>query len=266
MDYWKHWSLFSPPFTSEARRGIEPAFYCGTPQREAIARLHYLIGSNLSCGLMIAESGCGLTTLLGHVSRSTGIGDTAVETVLTSGQVASENDAWEQLAAAMRVRLSGNGVANDVLTQAELLCRQDVRLVWLVDGCDSSTARVARKLMDSRFSMTAVLAAHSEHARQVCVEVGQCPLRMELTPLSLEETSQYVNWCLQNVRAASAVAGQEAIFTDTALVRLHELSEGRIGWIGRIAELGLMIGAAHQMQHVDVDLLESVQAELVRAA
>lgn len=265
MDYWKHWSLSSPPFARSRERDLGADFYCGTPQREAIARLHYLIGGNLDCGLLIADAGCGLSSLLDHVSQSTGIGDTAVETVLTSGNNGSEADAWERLASVMRVRSSGAGVSHDVQMQAKLLARQDVRLVWLVDGCDAFAARVARTLMNSS-AMTVLLGVNPDDAREVCVEVGQCPLRMDLSPFSLEETSRYVDWAIRNVRVATNQSSRDQVFADTALVRLHELSEGRIGWIGKIAELALMIGAAHQMNRIDVDLLESVQGELVRAA
>ncbi|MEM9645572.1 MAG: hypothetical protein AAF989_11325, partial [Planctomycetota bacterium] len=244
-------------------RQILPHFFAGTPQREAIARLHYLVAGGLDAGVMISETGCGLTTLLQHVSQSTGFGDTAIQTILTRGKVQTAEEVWTQLANQLRLPSQQNA-SSAVIHQCRALSRQLVRPVWFMDDCTETSASVARTLIESDAQLTVVLGTSIETAREACLQIGQCPLRIDLPPLSLEDSIRFTDWSLRLVRLPESKP--PAYFTDTALVRLHELSEGRMGWIGRIAELSLMIAAAHQMRHVDVDLLESVQGELVRAA
>ncbi|TWU65779.1 MULTISPECIES: hypothetical protein [Crateriforma] len=262
MDYLKHWSLHSNPFG----RCAEVGFFAGTPQREVIARFHCLVSGAMVGGLLMAEDGCGQTSLLRHLSQSTGFGDTAVQMIMTAGQVDSPDVPWQRIAHQLRLQTTPSKVPGKVIDQIRSLGRQGVRTVWMIDDCDRQTAEVAGELIRRESDLTIVLGVNGESARDCCLALGQVPLRMELPPFSLEDSCRYVRWAMESVVAGGRASEHSLPFTDTALVRLHELGEGRIGWIGRVAELALMIGSAHQLQKIDVALLESVQSELVRAA
>ncbi len=263
MDYLNHWSLESNPF---GRREASP-FFVGTPQRETIARLHCLISGGLISGLLVAQSGCGMTTLLQHVSLSAGFGDTAVQMILTGGRPGDRDEVWAQIAGQLRIHVgSVKELETKVTESIRSLSRQGVSTIWLIDDCDEISASVARTLVQQDRHFSVVLGVTPSQAQVACLAIGQCPLRMDLTPLSLEDSIRFVQSSLRQAMRVVAARNESAVFSDAALVRLHELGEGRMGWIGRVAELALMIGAAHGIEQIDVDLLESVQAELVRAA
>lgn len=263
MDYLNHWSLETNPF---GRRGIQP-FFMGTPQREAIARLHCLVSGGLVSGLLMAMPGCGLTSLLQHVSLSTGFGDTAVQMILTDGRADNRDDVWARIADQLRIQVPSNAdLESKVSDTIRSLSRQGVRTIWLIDQCEETSASTARQLVNQDRHFSVVMGVEPEQAQASCLAFGQCPLRIELTPLSLEDSIRFIDWSMQTSRRAGISQHEPAVFSDTALVRLHELGEGRMGLIGRVAELALIIGAAHQLKQINADLLESVQGELVRAA
>jgi len=262
MSYLSHWGLENSPF----RRGDHSRFFAGSSQREAIARLNYLIGGGLSCGLLLSYPSCGLTSILRHVSRSAGFGNTAVEMVLTSGDQDSASAVWTDLARALRVRPDPTSAPSRISDLIAVASRQGVRTIWLQDRSQTFAAQVARQLIDQHHAMTVVMGAGPDQAKELSVALGHCPLRIELCPLSVDEAAQYVSESLAASRRVVVPASRKQVFTDSALIRLHELSEGRIGQINDLCELSLMVAAANNFSQIDARLLESVCEETVRAA
>jgi len=257
MDYLRYWSLYEKPF---GRTG-GTRFFQGFPQREAIARLHYLVAGGISCGILLSPGGCGVTTLLGYVATSNGLGDCAVDMLRTRGDQPDQGAVYADLADALGiVSRHPTELAHQIPAVIDATSRQSVRTVWLIDGCGVAAAEVARRLIDRQFRFSAVMAADSRSAQGLAITLGCCPLRIELPPLSLDDTSRFVHHALR-----SSGASQE-IFTDAAMVRLHEIGQGRIGILTSVAELALIVGAAHEVPRIEPGLIETVQDELVRAA
>lgn len=256
MDFLKYWTLRDNPFGRKSGR----RFYAGAPQREAIARLTCLVSSGMTSGILLSPSGCGSTTLMRHVARSSGFGDCAVEMLWTGGQQDSVAGVYAELSAAMRLEHSSAIASEQVASAMDVTTRQSVRTVWLIDGCNSITATVARSLLDANRSLSVVMGTTPEAANQLLISLGHCPLRIELSELDLDETAAYV-------RHALYMAGcSEPVFSDSAIVRLYEIGEGRLGIISSLAEFALMVGASNQVQQINPSLIEAVQEELVRAA
>ncbi len=256
MDYLRYWSLLEKPFVRDAAK----RFYYGPPQREAIARLHYTVAGGMSSAVLTSPAGCGMTSLLRHVARSSGFGDCAVEMMLTRGDAQTPLEIFQSLARSLRIRTSPSTVESDVRSAITSTSRQDVRTVWLVDGAQDAAAQVARSLIDNDEKFTVVLATSPELAMRMAVQLGACPLRIEIPPLNLEDTGRFLMHCLY-----SAGCSKE-IFADPAIVRLHEISGGKLKQLSHLAELALLVGAANGVTRINSELLEAVQEELIQAA
>lgn len=261
MDYLKHWSLESQPFSGQTSGNI----FLGAPQKEAIARLHYLIAGGMEAGLVLAEPDCGLTTLFRYLSNTTGFGDTAVQMVLTRSPGSDPADIYRHLAKQLHLS-PGAADSLTVVDSISTLARQGVRMVWLADGATANEATVAAKLIDRCPGMTVLMGTRHDQSAVVCDRIGRLPLRLDLKPLSLPDSLRYIDWAMQRVRRPQPFDQPKTIFSDSALVRLHELGDGRMGWMGRIAEFSLMVGAANRLRMITTDVLELVQGELARAA
>jgi type II secretory pathway predicted ATPase ExeA len=257
MNFLQHWSLNHSPFGPVASGD---AFYAGLPQREAIARLDYLIRSETRSAVMLSERGCGATTLLSRVAGTSGLGNAAVDAVMTCGGVSSSAAAVARLAVTLGVDPFGDRAAQRVSETITAAGRNQVRTLWLVDRCDVHTARAAAMLATTTRSLCTVMCTSAQLANDLQGALDCCPLRIDLDPFELEDTIGYIRYSL-------ALAGTtNDVFADAALVRLHELSDGKIAFIAAIAQLALMAAASTGAPLVTADCVESVQHELVRAA
>lgn len=257
MPFYEKWSLKRAPFS---RFSAADAFFSGCSQREALARLHYMVESGQSCALLISSWGCGATTLLRHVAGSSGFGDTAVDVVMTNHQGKKADDAFRSLAVQLGASDRADRLWRNVLERTIASARQQVRTLWLVDDATPEAAQWARRLTSENRWVTAVITSEPESVGGIMGNLGACPLRIDLEPLSLQDTLNYIN------HAITAAGGHGEIFSDSAVVRMHELSEGRIAVVARLAELAMQTAAGHGLQKINSDLVEAVQSEFVRAA
>jgi type II secretory pathway predicted ATPase ExeA len=88
----------------------------------------------------------------------------------------------------------------------------------------------------------------------------QAELLVELEPLSLEESRAYLHGCV--VRAGRT----DPIFTNAAVLRLHELSDGVLRRLNRLADQALVAGAIQGQVCVDTETVEGVFHELGAAS
>ncbi len=256
MSYHSFWSLRSVPFGASE---LGQLYFAAKPQREAFARLHYLVGNGHPTGLLIGEAGCGRTALLKQIASSRGFGDIAVDVALTACGQQSKEESLQSLA--MQIGASPIGslwrsISERVLASA----RQKVRTLWLIDDASSEIARLGGSLVSENRWMTVIAVSPPEPSRFIATQLGACPLRIDVTPFSLTDTMQFVRHRLSEAGAT------RSIFSDSALVRLHELADGRVGILCQLAELAMTTAAAHGAQEIGADLIEAVQDEFVRAA
>jgi hypothetical protein len=257
MHFLQHWSLQRNPFGVVT---TSDAFFAGLPQREAIARLEYLVRSETRSALMLSERGSGSTTLLKRVSGTSGLGNNAVDAVLTTGGVGSTKAAFARLAVAMAIDPFGDRVVQRISESIAAAGRNQVRTLWLIDRCDAASAEAAAILSTTNRSICTVMCATESAARDLQPSLECCPLRIDLEPLQLDDTIGYVRY------AVASAGGSDDVFDDSALIRLHELTEGKIAFIAAIAQLSLMAAATLRANSVSAECVESCQHELVRAA
>jgi type II secretory pathway predicted ATPase ExeA len=256
MDYLKYWSIREKPFSRDSAR----RFFYGPPQREAIARLHYIVAGGMSCGILAAPSGCGMSSLIRHVARSSGFGDCAVEMVMTHVDAATPLEVFQSLADSLRLSTTPATVETDVRSAFSATSRQGVRTVWLVDGACETANAVARSLIDGDELLTVIAGTNPDRATRTAIQLGACPLRIELTPLGLEDVGLYL------LHALESVGCHHRVFADSAIVRLYEMTDGELKRLSQLAELALLVGAASRVKQVHAELIDAVQDELVRAA
>ncbi len=257
MPFYENWSMKYSPF---ARLDRAAHFFSGRPQREALARLHYLVDSGHSTGLLINQGGCGATRLLRHVAGSAGFGDTAVDVAMTHGRL----DRGDDVLAALALQLGASEACvspwQAVLDRTIASARQQVRTLWLIDEGTSEAAAWAGRLTSENAWVTAIVTTSCAEAGPLATALGGCPLRIDLEPLDVSDTFDFVHEML------AAAGGSTEVFTDSAMIRLHELAEGRIAVIGQLAELAMQTAAQHGLPRVGSDLVEAIQGEFVRAA
>jgi type II secretory pathway predicted ATPase ExeA len=82
--------------------------------------------------------------------------------------------------------------------------------------------------------------------------------RFLLAPATVEDTTEYVRYRL------AAAGTDRAIFPDDALATLHELSQGALRKIDRLATAALREAARRKKKLVDRDLVTRVAESVVR--
>jgi len=257
MHFLKHWSLQHVPFGPVASPEF---FYAGRSQREAIARIDYLVRSETRSALLLSERGCGATTLLRRVAGSSGLGNAAVDAVLTCGGVETLAAAVARLAVGLAVDPFGDRALQRISETIIAAGRHQVRTLWLIDRCDPQTAELADSLASSHRSLGVVMCTSTQAAEALHGTLDCCPLRIELEPFELHDTVAYIRF---GMAAAGAVGD---VFEDSAVVRLHELSDGKVAILSALAQLALTAAATLGARKVSADCIESAQHELVRAA
>lgn len=257
MSYLKYWSLQKTPFS---RPETADDFFPGRPQREAIARLDYLIRGGHTSGLMISQGRCGQTSLLRRVAESAGFGDCATDIVRTGAKGRSRDELLQHLAVRLGVTRWLSDRHRQVVERVVASGRQRVRTVWLIDDASLGAAEVASSLGAESPWFTAVLACSAETALKVAYSLGGCSLRIDLDPFALTDTAAFVR------HQVAAAGGANELYTDGAIVRLHELGEGRVATIAKLAELSLPVAAAAKAAQVGVEHVEAVEQEIVTTA
>ncbi len=261
MDYLGYWSLPQKPFAHDASR----RFFSGCPQREFIAGLNYLLIRDQRSAVLVSPAGCGTTSLLRRAARTCGIGDCAVEMLVTRGDQASAQRILADLSAALGLPSLSENPSDRIRATIAATARQSVRTVWLVDRCQLPAARVACELSASIPRFSVVLAVGLNHADRFTTMLAReplatAPMRMELEALSLPDTVDYVRQSLHQA------GGSSDCWSDAAIVRLHEIGQGRLAKMSTVAESAMVLAARHQMDAVGPETVEAAEERIAHAA
>ncbi len=149
------------------------------------------------------------------------------------------------------------GVADETAAAA----RGGARTVLVIDDADMAqpgSLRALSRLVGACPAMSMIAACRHDRYDQVLQELGGCPLKVELSPWELPEIRDYLQAGLRSA------GGRIDVFTDQAVIRLYELSEGLPGVIARLAELALLTGAGCRTNRIGPDLIEAAGNELMR--
>ena len=98
-----------------------------------------------------------------------------------------------------------------------------------------------------------------EHVRFARL-LGDSPVQVDLDPLNVEETADYLRCGLADVGC------KQTLFQDGAIVRLNELTAGAIADLAIAAEVSLAVAARYRMDAVTSSIVEAAMEMQAQAA
>lgn len=259
--YERYWGLAQPPFqTPQAQRQLAQSL----PLKEAQTRIEFVIDRGWPLALVVGPAGSGKSALLAHCACQAQRQGLWVTQVPCAGL--GETELLVRLAQGLKALPGSPDGRPDVLwlvlvDRLSELVLEGGRALWLLDDLDEAQPQAARRAAQlaalPAAPRTLVVSARPESIAHLPGRLLEhvC-LRIDLAPLSREETARYVH-------AALAAAGRpQPAFRDDALRRLHELSGGWPRKVDRLAELALVAGASQHLPQIDADTIDAVHQEL----
>ena len=256
MDYLGYWSLLRKPFLFDDAA----SFFAGVPQREAIAGLNYFLTNPLNAAFLVATPRCGMTWMLRRCKQMHGFGDCAAEVVVTDGNQHHRDTVHAELCAALGCHFTGDNAEHQIGRAIEATANQGIETIWLIDGCATAAARVAQDLIRSLVHFSVVIGTSRKSLGRQALLFDRNTMHIDLAPLSVDDTIQYVNYCLEHAGCT------RQLFPDNTAVRLHEVTGGAIAELAEVAESSLELAASHGMDQVTPAVVEAIDQQQVRRA
>jgi len=261
--YQSHWGLRESPFHGDL---VAQFLHQSPTHEEALARLQFLVKNHRRLGLLMGPSGSGKSLVL----------ETFAEQLRRHGRPVVKISLLGVKSAEMLWLLAAGWNLNpDPCTSAIALWRaitdrlrefyyQKLETAVLLDDADcadsqvlAQVARLARHDSSSEARLTLVLAGRREKMGRLGDHLlDLAELRIDLEPWDQADTANFLKTSL--VKAGS----KSPVFSESAIGRLHELSQGIPRRAAQLADLSLLAGAGANLQHIDADVVESAYHEL----
>jgi general secretion pathway protein A len=262
--YESFWGFPTSPFSGR----LNTRWFHQTPvHEEALARLFYLIEQQRGFGLLSGISGSGksitLKYLCEQVRRSQRrvafvdligldahqmLWQLAMQLDLAPSDSESRWSLWRRVTdqvISLRMARLQTVFVFDHFERADTTCHSLLeRLFWTAEADSGMATFIASVRSNDLPRLTGVLGELSD-------------LRVELTPLDIDETTEFVDALL------TKAGSDRSIFNRDAFVRIHSQSRGIPRQINRICELALIAGMAAEIDTVDGELIDSVADGLV---
>lgn len=261
--YETYWGFEESPF----RNLLDDSWFYESPSHEEVlARLHFLVDQQRLCGLLAGPRGTGKSLLLSvfvkqlrRSGRLTAVvdlcgvsGEELLQQLAEILQLAPvDSDSQYVLWRSLREHLRGLRLSQvqsififDHLDQAE-------------PDCESILQRLLCINIGSECWCTSVIAGPErlpDWAGSTLAELSD--LRIELTPLSESETSDFVKESLQRA------GRREELFEADALASIFELSGGVPRLINRLCDLSLLAGWGDEARSIDAATVVAVADQL----
>jgi type II secretory pathway predicted ATPase ExeA len=232
---------------------------------EAVARLVHVIEAGHRLAVLSATAGMGKSLVLARAinqarspSRRFALASSPVDAAALYGRLAhglgarglrldraTESEAWRALEQRVRVCLASG---------FQVILAVDEGGRPKIPGGHEATGRLGHLGASERGRVTVVLVVDSSEADEA-FGPSDWTLSIGLAPVTRAEAEMYL-------AAKLAAAGcTQAIFTPCAVTRLHLHSGGSPRGLDRLASLCLMAAAAHGLESITAEVVESVLGE-----
>lgn len=256
--YQTHWGLTKPPFPS----GLDPRlFYEGASQREALARLRFLLAHRRRLGLVLGSDGLGKSALLAVFAEQCRKGGSTVAEVDLLGLTAREFY-WRlgtELRATVRVEDDVVRLFRQLSDRLHENVLQNKQTVVVVDDLDQTGPDVlshVQRLLRTDAANSGWLTVVGSVTTNQLGRLGRpllelVDLRIDLEAWDELDTVGY----LQN--ALLEAGAERPLFDDTALTELYRLSAGTPRLINRLADFALLAGSSNSLEAVDAETIQA---------
>ena len=261
--YQSHWGLRQSPF----RNCLDLEYFYQNPvHEEALARLFFLVEQRRRLGLLIGPGGSGKSLLLEVFARQLRRRGSPVASLNLIGVEPAEM-LWH-LAAQFQVSIeppASTAALWRAITDriAEHRYQQQDTAILLDDADRASRPvfvqimRLAQSERSPESRLTLILAGDPKHVGQIdhgLLDLAE--LRIDLEPWEQADTQQYLAKSLAQAGCTSSV------FAESAVARLHTLSQGIPRRVAQLADLSLLAGAGQELEQIDAEVVEGVYREL----
>lgn len=262
--YESYWGLSASPFTNRLSTNW---FHESPIHEEALARLFYLIEEQRGFGLLSGADGTGKSLTLKvlceqvkrsqrHVAFTNLLGLDAHEMLwnlaLSLGLAPNESESrwnlWRRI--------------TDQMQSLQVTRTQTIFVFDHLERADSTCLSLLERLFcaaeeKSGFStfITAVRSKELPRLSGILSELAD--LRVELNPLQLDETDEFISNMLKQA------GSDREIFTSDATLQIHAHTQGCPRLINRLCELSMIAGMAADKDWIDGSLVDSVSSSLV---
>ena len=272
--YERHWRLQRAPFSHDRNAA---SFFASSSHRTALLKLRYLIEHRRGLGLLVGASGSGKTRLLEAVLPESSVTTSPVAMVvypqmssvellsyiahklsgahsLSCDSVAEPRESMDlvlqRLEAALRMLTSSGRppiiVIDDAHAIADRSVLQSLQLLLNFQQCAGTDFTLILAGQPELVGVVQRLPQLDDRVAMPCV----------LQAFSSVETASYVRHRLQ------AVGATVPIFSEAALIAIHELSSGLPRRINRLCDFALLVGYAEELTAIDAPQIEGVHSEL----
>lgn len=258
-----YWELRESPF----RNGMDLDYFFSSPtHEEALARLQFLAGEQRSLGIVSGGDGSGKSFVLQAFGRS--LRDQGRTTCVINLFGLDEHSFCWALAAGLGTnpRATDGGFAlwrqiGDRLREsrytgeARTLLLDDVDLAS--DEVRTQVLQLLKASGDQR--LTIILAAESSRLPRLGPDLLQlCELHIRLDAWDPADVRDYLHTSL--TRAARV--GRLEVFDESAVLRMHAVTDGVPRRVCQLAELALVAGAGRKLERISADTIDAVAQEL----
>ncbi|MEX2172606.1 MAG: AAA family ATPase [Pirellulales bacterium] len=261
--YRTQWQLERSPFA--VAPGLAQCFPAPA-LTEALARIAYLVSQRRRVGALLGEAGLGKSTVLASAEMQLSQRGVQVARVDALG-ISPRELVWQataQLGAAPRGEDDLPRLWRRLSDRLAENRWQNLSTVLLVDDAGHAApdlaqqlARLARLEVEPAARWTLVLAAQPMQLNRWPDALLQAiDLRIDLYPWSENDTIDYVQHSL--VEAGSIAP----IFTDAALVKLHQLSHGIPRFVARLADYSLLAATQTDADQIDAETVTEAFADI----
>jgi len=265
VTYWRYWKLNASPFTNERSQPL----FRGASVEEALARIEFLISNRRQVASLMGVSGVGKSALLKYCVANPPLSREVPSLQVLRTSIFGLREG--ELLCELSTRVCGTRCGSDHREAWQTLrdyfraaSSEGVQTALLIDDTESASAAGEAdliRLLSVPFPLTVIFAVESPMASAVSRSLfDRCELQIELPGWDYSQTADFLGWTAQRL------GRQEPIFTDTAVARIQELSQGIARRVIQIADLALVAGAVQQAQYVDQECIEQVAFELPRSA